>query len=98
MVRGNFRNPFAPNTTKSVRSSEMSLTLEKNPLNDLHRSIIMERQKRSKIEAPIPQLDKLEMIETAKIFKDTIFLERQLEAAKAYLFQHTENYPHSFYK
>lgn len=45
-----------------------------------------------------PPLDKLEQIEAAKVFKDTIFLERQLEAAKSNLASNWESYPKSFFR
>ena len=58
-----------------------------NPLSELHRSIIIERQQKKGSQKTLspPSLDKLEQGEAAKIFKDTIFLERQLEAAKGNL-------------
>lgn len=64
-----------------------SLTIERNPLNDLHRQIIMERLKRNSqpIMAVQSLLDKVEQVEAAKVFKDTIFIERQLECAKCNL-------------
>ena len=60
----------------------------KNPLSELHKNIVRERAKRSSQgggDKPRSNFERLEQIEAAKIFKDTIFLERQLEGAKGNL-------------
>ncbi len=54
------------------------ITLEMNPLNELHRNIIKERARRKSQNGSTNRsvIDKLERIEAAKVLKDTIVLER----------------------
>ena len=59
------------------REQNSSTITVKNPLSELHKNIVRERAKRtSQGGKPRPNFEKLEQIEAAKIFKDTIFLER----------------------